>query len=125
MPSLTLLISEICGDRIYTREDARPLFERIEAALRIGDTVTVDFGGREIASESFLDEALVEHYIHPIVAEAQKKISLKGVARPDQALLKRIYDYRKRLEHKQRQQEIRRGKKAARDFTEPSQVNEP
>jgi len=125
MPHLTLLISEICGDRIYTREDGKPLFDKIAAALRAGDTVTVDFGGREIASESFLDEALVEHYIHPVIKEPQKKIALKGVARPDQALLKRIFDYRKRLEHKQRQKDLRTRKKAVKDFSEPSQVHEP
>ena len=125
MAHLTLLIREICGDRISTREDGKPLFERIAAALKEGSTVTVDFDGREIASESFLDEALVEHYIHPVVAEAQKNISLKSVARPDQALLKRIFDYRKRLEHKQRQKDIRNSRKAAKDFIEPIQVREP
>ena len=125
MAHLTLSISGICGDRIYTREDGRPLFDRIGAALNVGDTITVDFGGREIASESFLDEALVEHYLHPVITDAQKKISLKDVAPPDQALLKRIYDYRKRLEHKQRQQDLRRAKKAAKAFPEPSQVHEP
>jgi len=128
MPNITLLVSEICGDRIYTREDGRPLFDKIEVALKAGDTVTVDFGGREIASESFLDEALVEHYIRPIVPESQKLIILKGVAKPDQALLKRIFDYRKRLDHKQRQQTDRANKRAAKAFEtidEPSQVREP
>ena len=125
MAHQTISVNELCADRIYTREDARPLFEKISEALKAGDTVSVDFGGREIASESFLDEALVEHYLHPVCPEAQKKISLKDVAVPDQALLKRIYDYRKRLEHKQRQQDLRRTKKAAKEFSEPTPVREP
>ncbi|MEK7234604.1 MAG: STAS-like domain-containing protein [Elusimicrobiota bacterium] len=125
MAQITLLISEICGDHVYTREDGKPLFDKIASALKSGDSVSVDFGGREIASESFLDEALVEHYIHPVIPEAQKLIALKGVAKPDQSLLKRIFDYRKRLDHKQRQQEIRANKRAAKAFAEPSQVQEP
>lgn len=125
MAHITLLVSDICGERIYTREDGKPLFDRIASALMAGDTVTVDFGGREIASESFLDEALVEHYIHPVVAESQKLIGLKGVARPDQSLLKRIFDYRKRLDHKQKQQQIRANNRAAKAFAEPDQVKEP
>jgi hypothetical protein len=83
------------------------------------------FGNREIASESFLDEALVEHYLHPVCPDAQRNIVLKNVAVPDQALLKRIYDYRKRLVHKQEKQYQRRVKKAAKIFGEPSQVREP
>jgi hypothetical protein len=115
------MVGEICGDRIYTREDGKPLFEKIATALKAGDTVTVDFGGREIASESFLDEALVEHYLHPISPLVPKGIALKNVARPDQSLLKRIFEYRKRLEQKQKRKEERDGKKAAasarKDFT--------
>ena len=128
MPQRTLLISEICGDHVYTREDGKPLFDKIASALSSGDSVSIDFGGREIASESFLDEALVEHYIHPIVPEAQKLILLKGVVKPDQALLKRIFDYRKRLEHKQHQQTDRANRRAAKVFdpiAEPNQVREP
>jgi hypothetical protein len=125
MAHVTIDVIKLCDDRIYTREDAKPLFEQIGIALQNGDTVTVDFGNREIASESFLDEALVEHYLHPVCPEAQKKLILKNVATPDQALLRRIYDYRKRLEHKQKQQDLRRAKKAAKDFSEPSQVHEP
>lgn len=125
MAHTTLLVSEICGEKIYTREDAKPLFDKISEALKAGDIVTVDFGGREIASESFLDEALVEHYIHPVIAEPQKMLVLKGVARPDQSLLKRIFDYRKRLEHKQRKQQIRANNRAIKAFSEPNQVHEP
>ena len=125
MAHITLLVSEICGERIYTREDAKPLFDKIAEALKAGDTVTVDFGGREVASESFFDEALVEHYIHPVIPESQKMIGLKGVARPDQSLLKRIFDYRKRLDHKQLQQQIRANNRAAKEFSEPNQVREP
>jgi hypothetical protein len=125
MAHTTLLVSKICEGRIYTRDDAKPLFDQIAGALKAGDIVTVDFGGREIASESFLDEALVEHYIHPVIAEPQKMLVFKGVARPDQSLLKRIFDYRKRLEHKQRKQSIRATNKAIKAFPEPNQVHEP
>ena len=53
--------------------------------------ITVD--GNEIASESFLDEAIIEHYIHPILLNSEKKIILDGMTKSDQMLMNKIYGY--------------------------------
>lgn len=101
MKKITIHVREICGDNTYTRDEAKPLYKRISDILVFGDSAVIDFDNREIASESFLDEAIVEHFIHPLVSEAPIRIILKNVSRPDQMLLQRIHDYRKRLDKEQ------------------------
>ncbi|HVA67656.1 MAG TPA: DUF4325 domain-containing protein [Elusimicrobiota bacterium] len=101
MSETILKLHEICGENTYTRDDAVPLYNKIRDGLLAGNNVTVDFEEKEISSESFLDEAIVEHYIHPKVPNAAKKITLKNVLGFDKSLMARIYNYRKEIEDKQ------------------------
>jgi hypothetical protein len=97
----TINLSDVCGQRIYTREDGHVLFKAIADALLDSEKVIVNFNNQEIASESFLDEAIVEQYMRPDRDDNANKIILEGVTKYDQSLLKRIYEYRKRLEEKE------------------------
>ena len=101
MSEIAIKLSEVCGNNIYTRADGHVLYDRITDALSGHDKVIVEFSEREIASESFLDEAIVEHYVQPIFSGVERKIILRGVTPPDQTLLRKIYEYRKRLGKKQ------------------------
>ena len=101
MDEITLNLEEVCGSNIYTRADGRVLYERIEEALRKSNKVIVQFNEKEIASESFLDEAIVEHYLRPQSPDVPNRLILRCVAKPDQVLLGRILEYRKRLERKE------------------------
>src|SRR5258708_1662766 len=101
MNEIIIDLEQVCKDKIYTREDGHVLFDKIAQALPKYDKIAVQFGEKEIASESFLDEAIVEHYIHPVSSDFYKKIVLRGVARSDQMLMNKIYAYRMRLEKKQ------------------------
>lgn len=98
--NIYILVRDVCGDKIYTRDDGKPLYDKIAETLNGGKSVTVDFSGKEIASESFLDEAIVEHFMRPLVSHAHSLITLKNVFPHDQTLLQRIFEYRKMLAHK-------------------------
>lgn len=98
---ITLDLNEVCGDNIYTRSDGKVLFDKIEESLNNYKKVVVLFDDREIASESFLDEAIVEHYFRQTTDDVKNRIVLRGVAKPDQILLGTIFEYRKRLENKE------------------------
>ncbi len=102
MDKITLNLEDVCGSNIYTRADGRVLYEKIEEALRKSNHVIVQFDEREIASESFLDEAIVEHYLRPQSPDVASRIILRRVTKPDQVLLGRILEYRKRLEKKKK-----------------------
>ena len=97
MDEITLNLEDVCGSNIYTRADGRVLYERIEEALGKSSKVIVQFNEKEIASESFLDEAIVEHYLRPQSPDVANRIILRCVTKPDQILLGRILEYRKRL----------------------------
>lgn len=101
MDEITLNLEDVCGRNIYTRADGRVLYEKIEEALGKSSNVIVQFNEKEIASESFLDEAIVEHYLRPQSPDVASRIILRRVAKPDQILLGRILEYRKRLEKKE------------------------
>ena len=101
MNEITINLKQVCKDNIYTRDHGHVLFDLIAQALPKYDKITIEFDKKEIASESFLDEAIVEHYIHPVYPTPEKKIVLHEVTRSDQMLMNRIYSYRKRLEKKQ------------------------
>jgi hypothetical protein len=98
---ITLYLDEVCGDNIYTRADGRILYDKIEESLNNFKKVIVQFNDREIASESFLDEAIVEHYFRQIPDDVKDRIILRGVTKPDQILLGTIFEYRKSLETKE------------------------
>jgi hypothetical protein len=101
MDEITLNLEDVCGSNIYTRADGRVLYEGIEEALRKSNKVIVQFNEKEIASESFLDEAIVEHYLRPQSPDVANRLILRRVTKPDQVLLGRILEYRKRLEKKE------------------------
>ena len=101
MDKITLSLEEVCGKNIYTRSDGHVLYDKIDEALKQSKKVIVDFNDKEIASESFLDEAIVEHYLRPKSPDVAEKLILRRVTKPDQALLGRILEYRKRLEKKE------------------------
>ena len=111
MKEVFLYVEDVCRNRIYTRSDGNVLYRKIDDALIRNDIVFVDFGGKEIASESFLDEAVVEHYFNPKKDNVKDRIILKNVARHDKILLKSIYNYRKSLLEKERKKAIRKTKK--------------
>lgn len=101
MTEILVKVEDVCGDRVSTRDDGHPLYEKIKECLQQYERVVVEFGEKEIASESFLDEAIVEHYVSPIIPDPISKIVLKGVTQPDRMLLQKIFSYRKQLEEKQ------------------------
>jgi hypothetical protein len=98
---INLDLNEVCGNNIYTRDDGHILYDRIEDSLKSYSKVIVQFNEREIASESFLDEAIVEHYFKQTSSDVTNRIILRGVTKPDQMLLGTIFEYRKRLESKE------------------------
>lgn len=98
--NIYITVSAVCGDKTYTRDDGKPLYGKIAEALNGGKSVTVDFANKEIASESFLDEAIVEHFMRPLIPYAHSFITLKSVFPHDQTLLQRIFEYRKMLARK-------------------------
>lgn len=104
---ITLDLNIICGEKIYSRADGRVLFDAIVNALTDFEKVIVEFNNKEIASESFLDEAVVEPYMGSIGIDVSKKIVLRGVTKPDQSLIKRIFEYRKQLEKKEQRKKKR------------------
>jgi hypothetical protein len=101
MDEITLDLDKVCGNNIYTRDDGHILYDRIEESLKSYSKVIVQFNEREIASESFLDEAIVEHYFRQTSYNVTNRIILRGVTKPDQMLLGTIFEYRKRLENKE------------------------
>jgi hypothetical protein len=101
MSETILDLDQICGKNIYSRDDGRVLYDRINKALKSVDKVIVTFNEKEIASESFLDEAIVEHYLNQQAVDVTNRLILSGVTKPDQILLGRIFEYRKRLEAKE------------------------
>jgi hypothetical protein len=101
MDEITLDLEKVCGNNIYTRADGQILYDRIDESLKRYSKVIVQFNEREIASESFLDEAIVEHYFRQTSSDVTNRIILRGVTKPDQMLLGTIFEYRKRLESKE------------------------
>ncbi len=104
-------INTICGDKIYTRDDGHVLYNAVDDALKHYDKAIVQFNEKEIASESFLDEAIVEHYLRPQHDDVTNRIVLQGVSKSDQILLKKIFEYRKRLEDKEAKKLAKTSKK--------------
>ena len=103
-----LNLEKICGSNIYSRDDGRVLYNRINESLKVADRVIVMFNEKEIASESFLDEAIVEHYMSQQSPNVTNRIILRGVTKPDQMLLGRIFEYRRRLEAKEAKKKNRK-----------------
>jgi len=110
---ITLDLNEVCGDNIYSRSDGKVLFDKIEESLNNYKIVVVLFNDREIASESFLDEAIVEHYFRQTTDDVKNRLVLRGVAKPDQILLGTIFEYRKRLENKEAKRLAKKNKATA------------
>lgn len=106
-------LDEVCGDNIYTRADGKILYDKIEESLSNFEKVIVQFNDREIASESFLDEAIVEHYFRQASDDVKNRIVLRGVTKPDQILLGTIFEYRKRLEIKELKRLAKKNKHSA------------
>lgn len=111
MNEILLNLEEVCGSNIYTRSDGRVLYDKIEEALEKASKVIVQFNEKEIASESFLDEAIVEHYIRPQSLDVADRIILRGITKSDQMLLEKIFEYRKRLEDKEAKKLAKKNKK--------------
>jgi hypothetical protein len=111
MNEILLDLEEVCGSNIYTRSDGRVLYDRIEDALEKASKVIVQFNEKEIASESFLDEAIVEHYLRPQSPDVADRIILRGITKSDQMLLEKIFEYRKRLEGKEAKKLAKKNKK--------------
>jgi len=106
-------LNEVCGNNIYTRADGKVLYDRIDESLNNYNKVIVQFNDREIASESFLDEAIVEHYFRQTSYDVTNRIILRGVTKPDQMLLGTIFEYRKRLESKETKKLAKNNKNSA------------
>ena len=106
-------VKSVCGNKIYTRDHGRVLYNLIAQKLPKNERIVVEFDGNEIASESFLDEAIIEHYIHPISLNSEKKIILDGMTKSDQMLMNKIYGYRMRLEKKEATKNGSKSKRAA------------
>lgn len=101
MDEIILDLETVCGSNIYSRADGHVLYDKIDEALKVADKVIVNFNEKEIASESFLDEAIVEHYMQQQSPNVTNRLTLRGVTKPDQMLLGRIFEYRRRLEEKE------------------------
>lgn len=101
MNEVILDLETVCGTNIYSRDDGRVLYNKINDSLKVADKVIVMFNEKEIASESFLDEAIVEHYMWQQLPDVANRLILRGVTKPDQMLLGRIFEYRRRLKEKE------------------------
>ncbi|MEQ8252964.1 MAG: STAS-like domain-containing protein [Smithellaceae bacterium] len=110
--TITIYLNDVCGNHIYTRADGRILYDKIKESLDTCKKVIVQFDDREIASESFLDEAIVEHYFGQKSEDIENRIILRGVTKPDQILLGTIFEYRKRLENKEAKKSAKRHKRS-------------
>ena len=106
-------LDTVCGNNIYTRDYGHILYDKIEDSLKSYNKVIVQFNEREIASESFLDEAIVEHYFRQTSYDVTNRLILRGLTKPDQMLLGTIFEYRKRLENKEAKNLAKKNKSTA------------
>lgn len=113
MDEIILDLDKVCGNNIYSRADGKILYENIENALQSYSKVIVQFNDKEIASESFLDEAIVEHYFRQTSNDVKNRIVLRNVTKPDQILLATIFEYRKKLENKEAKRLAKKTKSTA------------
>jgi hypothetical protein len=94
-------IRQELGSEIVTREDGRKLREIVEVALS-DHPVTIDFGGLQINSVSFFDEAFGQLALRCGEEEINRKIRFEGLDRFDAALLHDIISSRTREAQKRK-----------------------
>jgi hypothetical protein len=94
-------IRQELGSEIVTREHGRKLREIVEGALS-DPLVTIDFGGLQINSVSFFDEAFGQLALHRGEEEIRRKIRFEGLDKFDTALLQDIISSRAREAQKRK-----------------------
>ena len=82
-------VPKALGDEIVTREHGAKLRTLIEAELK-SPPVTVDFGGLQIASVSFSDEAFGQLALKCGEADLRAKVRVRAIDPFDQALMNDI-----------------------------------
>ncbi len=88
-------IKQELGSEIVTREHGRKLREIVQGALS-DPPVTIDFGGLQINSVSFFDEAFGQLALRLGEEELNRKIQFQGLDKFDTALLQDIISSRSR-----------------------------
>ena len=89
------------GIEIVTREHGRKLRQLVESALS-EPPVVIDFGGLQINSVSFFDEAFGQMALHHGEDEINQKIRFEGLDKFDAALLQDIIASRSREAQKRK-----------------------
>jgi hypothetical protein len=94
-------IKQELGSEIVTREHGRKLREIVEGALS-DPPVAIDFGGLQINSVSFFDEAFGQLAVRCGEEELDRKIQFEGLDKFDTALLRDIISSRSREAQKRK-----------------------
>lgn len=94
-------IRQELGSEIVTRDHGRKLREMVEGALS-DPPVAIDFGGLQINSVSFFDEAFGQLALRCGEEELDRKIRFEGLDKFDTALLRDIISSRSREAQKRK-----------------------
>ena len=88
-------IKQELGSEVVTRDHGRKLREIVEHALT-DPPVTIDFGGLQVTSVSFFDEAFGQLAVRCGEEELSRQIRFEGLDKFDTALLRDIISSRAR-----------------------------
>ncbi|PIP83641.1 MAG: hypothetical protein CO113_00270 [Elusimicrobia bacterium CG_4_9_14_3_um_filter_62_55] len=99
--STKLKIKSVCGAKVVSRQDGKKVNKLIMKNWENSQFIEVDFGNLEIASVSFLDEALGQLAMRFTRRELTGKLKLKGISERDKRLLNDILISRYRQRVKQ------------------------
>ena len=94
--SVVLNVSEICGDKIVTRDHGSSVNDRLREVWSVHDTIVVDFDNLTIASVSFLDQAIGVLALEYEVSKINEKLSFTNMNEFDRKLLDDILVSRER-----------------------------
>lgn len=93
MKILTLSILEIVGSPLcVASDDGQKVYDRIKAALKEGQRVTVSFLNVTSMTSAFLNAAIGQLYGSFTEDEIRSKLNVTDLQPDDRALLKRVVD---------------------------------
>ena len=90
---LAIRVSEVVGSEFcVASDDGQTVYERVAAALRAGQAVSLSFLNVEALTSAFLNAAIGQLYGEYSEGQVRSLLSVEDMVQDDLALLKRVVD---------------------------------
>ena len=90
---IRIKLTDTVGSNLcVSSEDGRPVFEKLEAALKTGRPIELDFAGIDMVISAFLNAAVGRLAEHLSIAQIHERIAFPNLGEEDRELMDRVLE---------------------------------